>query len=843
MKFIKNKSQWKLYENLTQARKILKDVGKDENFEGFVYLKSKLKSHIGYIGWFTKMLIEEKIKSDDIDWLVDIINNDKFIIDSLPMDLVKYESFEKLIDDIQIVKYNRKIKGILNEFPSNVKSFFKNITQNERELLYRLADNKNKENFISKVSRYRTKSAFTSALELFLSSNLNSYDEILNAIKKVDADIKYNNREYNTIICEVNYQQIRKLGSDTSWCIVPSESTFNSYIGHYYKQYIIFLTDKTDKYSKIGATLGFTPKTQHLKNDSYIEYNELKNILKDRRFNLDSLLLTKDNILSKIDINKIPIGVLNREIGLDNEFILKNKNKFIESDLTQLKSSEIEKYNLKDKIEVKTLDGFKKLYPNDLASELIKNIDRLSFKLNIDDLMDCSPIPSQLDKLYNILYDPAKKSIDELLKYKDKPEKILPIIDKFYTFKSQTWDNKIVEQEDVDFLIFALKIGGVYPHTIDKKEILNLKLPYGYGVRFSTYDLIKIVKHLKLNGYDFNENDIYKLFKDTVTRASKSTFGSLKHEWLIVLDSFPIVKDKIKDVIVEAIGKKYFYDSELNTIKLNYPDIYDEAKKMSNAVHLYEEFDKIRLYKNYQNSESYVKTNVVGKGKSLNEWLQELYDKYIGGEFSIKDYKISSDKAYYFIVVILSKLGRLEELKDFNFTWFGFSNIYSIFVDIYFRKFEPINSPELKLTSKELDKYLDVIMKLDYPFDAIRKHIAFQLVYYLKDWGFSNYLRLIENYKTRIGSKIDKDGKLIENVEIQVNRIDNFLDIISYLVSKKKYSDAKKIIDTVMSWDMSKEEIKNSLRSINSSYSIRTFGDDNVNEWLEYISRYYKEEE
>lgn len=121
MKFIKNKEQWKLNENLTAARKILKDNSIPETDKIFINLKDSLKNNSGYLGWFTKMIFVNHISESDINQIINLIKNDKYVIDNLPKNLVNYTKWETLLDDIIEVNYNRNIKKMINELPSILK--------------------------------------------------------------------------------------------------------------------------------------------------------------------------------------------------------------------------------------------------------------------------------------------------------------------------------------------------------------------------------------------------------------------------------------------------------------------------------------------------------------------------------------------------------------------------------------------------------------------------------------------------------------------------------------------------------------------------------------------------
>lgn len=56
MRFIKNKEQWKLNENLSAARKILKDNSIHESDDVFIKLKADLRNNLGFLEFYLEFL-------------------------------------------------------------------------------------------------------------------------------------------------------------------------------------------------------------------------------------------------------------------------------------------------------------------------------------------------------------------------------------------------------------------------------------------------------------------------------------------------------------------------------------------------------------------------------------------------------------------------------------------------------------------------------------------------------------------------------------------------------------------------------------------------------------------
>lgn len=67
--------------------------------------------------------------------------------------------------------------------------------------------------------------------------------------------------------------------------------------------------------------------------------------------------------------------------------------------------------------------------------------------------------------------------------------------------------------------------------------------------------------------------------------------------------------------------------------------------------------------------------------------------------------------------------------------------------------------------------------------------------------------------------------------------------VLSYLISEDRYSDAKEVVDIVMSWEMSDKEKSKSIEDINSSYFIEIDNNsksEKIDKWRNYIKKYYK---
>ncbi len=313
-----------LFENLQQAKSILKANDIPETDKNFIIVKNLLKDSLGYIGWFTKMFFEIGIGMDDLKELYRIISTEAEIISGLPKPVISYSDWEILMDDIIKSRNKISVKRVINEFPQLQKSFINLSNSTEVSLLIKLSKFQDKENFYKKISRYKTKKELINAIRLFTTDERKvGYTNIKNAIVRSKAKIVYDSHFDDIIICEVDFHQLKQLASDTSWCIL-SESTFRSYADGINKQYIIFLTDRTGNMSKIGITYGLKFRTAHAINDSYVDQNTISKLLDDRGTSIDILKRSINDVLN--DNGRASVSNLIK-IGISKENILKYKKK------------------------------------------------------------------------------------------------------------------------------------------------------------------------------------------------------------------------------------------------------------------------------------------------------------------------------------------------------------------------------------------------------------------------------------------------------------------------------------------------------------------------------------
>lgn len=320
--------KYKIFENVQQAKSILKDLKISEDDNDYQLIRQRFKGSEGYVGWFTKMRYKNNIPIDELTDIIDLIDTNSPVIKFLPKSLIEYDKFEDLLDDIEITKSKIEVKRCYDEFPSIQKNLIDLEDPKVVELLKSLSSLKNKSAYFAKVARYKNKSMLIDSIKSFVEGNSKSdgFDDIVRSIKSRGSyglKIITQDKEHDIIIIRaIDPNVVSSLGSGTSWCIRNS-STFRSYVpDENTHQYMIWLTDMPtyNNYSIIGVTIG--PKgyvTGHLKDDSHININQLAEVLLQRNVDFKKLY---PNLKKSYDYSILELRLI---FNMTNDEILDNK--------------------------------------------------------------------------------------------------------------------------------------------------------------------------------------------------------------------------------------------------------------------------------------------------------------------------------------------------------------------------------------------------------------------------------------------------------------------------------------------------------------------------------------
>ncbi len=246
----------KYNEDMSLAKSI---IGK--KMEAFDKLKDLLSKNLGYIGRFTEYLMNEHIPYEDLEKLYKSLLSLKNQNQNINITSLKYE---EAIDKIQEVRNDISIKSFINQFPSEQKAFVKsllsangqkNTATNNYNLVLKASKKDKLDVFISKISRYKSIGELKNALGIFGKDSFNDREEVKKWVgESGNSNIVYENEDI--LVVKVNtIDDIKKLGSDTSWCILGASMWERYTKGRF--QYILYdyTLDEYNPLFKIGFTL------------------------------------------------------------------------------------------------------------------------------------------------------------------------------------------------------------------------------------------------------------------------------------------------------------------------------------------------------------------------------------------------------------------------------------------------------------------------------------------------------------------------------------------------------------------------------------------------------------
>lgn len=587
----------KTFENMAMAKSII-----SKKMEAFDKLKNLLSKNLGYIGKFTEYLMNENIPYSDLELiykdLLDLKNKQK----NLDISNLKYE---EVVDKIQDVKNDLSINSLIQKFPSEQKKLAKELLKSNYNILLQTSKKDNIDALISKISRYKTKEELKNALSLFGKESINEKEKILEYVKSSDsANIAFQNE--NILIVKINkIEDVKKLGSDTSWCIL-SEGMWRRYTTNRY-QYILynFEKDNLNPHFKIGFTLNkdYSIHAAHdILDRSVIDV--LNDIIYKNNINYSELIPK----IEKIEVTEEMISNIKSRTTLST---LKSYSESIDIELIPKLISKIIDYLPKrnDIIEVKSGKA-------EVLSILINKYFTNTEYVKINDLKNLDKrLPSVIKKV--IGYH-SKTLKDKLIG--DKPNFDLPA--NIVTKTLDIWDDKV--------LIYGLS-----------SRLNSINVPgesYFYSgdtLRFNkgwTKDYIKILSD-KMNDLWKNSNwkDILKEYNDYMKDTFILNYVILNYiSGRKYVDKWAIDNIRERDKITYAYLLKLPIDlskdnwirtAELSEwsipliIKKDYDNIeinIDNLKNASNLINHLESYNiKFKISKTYLER---VRTSLIGDG-------------------------------------------------------------------------------------------------------------------------------------------------------------------------------------------------------------------------------------
>ena len=306
--YIKKWNEFKINENVQQSLRILKDLGIQSNDIPYKLIKNMLSKNPSYMGMFTSFYYEENISIEDLESLFKFLKSN--LSSGLPKNPLQYDSYESLVDDIQLIEKDNAVKKVINELPREQKDLLpENIQDDDNlyNLLYEISLIKN-EGFFKKISKAKTYESLVDLIEDYVKKFKvgASADSIINIIntklRNDQCEVIYNDEDRGyLVVLTKDYESLSLLGS-TNWCIVNQMSTYFDYVDkggdNIRYQYIIY--DFNEEIGEPNYMIGAT-----------VDRND--NITNSHDYNDGNV---KDDIYSIL-----PEDIISLLVGPDQEYI------------------------------------------------------------------------------------------------------------------------------------------------------------------------------------------------------------------------------------------------------------------------------------------------------------------------------------------------------------------------------------------------------------------------------------------------------------------------------------------------------------------------------------------
>ena len=303
-----------IYENKQQAIKILKKYGETKlNYESYKKIYDLIKSKFNkltYFGQMTKFFFEQKIAIEEIETLLEWLNKNR---KKLPKNVLNYDTFEEINDDITKIENKIKSKKVYNLLPSNLKRKVSYIDIDFLERAVEIERLDILDDFKIKVSTIKDVDYLYVRMDEFIEyySDDVSFYSLPIRLERYDTEIKFIDKEKKIIIAEIfDYEASKDLGS-RNWCIQYSESRWRTYTRGGRKQY--FIWDFSKKRSDSNYAIAFTTNSRG--NIIHIHDKLGKNIIDKIPTKISEILNELELGQSKDEYKRNIMSLLNRGIG------------------------------------------------------------------------------------------------------------------------------------------------------------------------------------------------------------------------------------------------------------------------------------------------------------------------------------------------------------------------------------------------------------------------------------------------------------------------------------------------------------------------------------------------
>jgi hypothetical protein len=288
-------------ENVQAAKALLKRI-KATDMSGFEEIKAMVGTSLGYVNFLTKLLYVDNADMEEVKNIWRTIKSEPQLVGGFSKPAADLDTTEQFWDEYNKSRDRQLAKRALDELPSAQKSLVSLDNPEDTSLLKVLWQDPDKTVFIKKVSRYKNRQTLVQAMRGFVyNKTSNDFDKVLSNLEGLDIPVLHSDRDLGIIISLVmDWQKLRKVAADTSWCIVSSGPMFMSYLSLPLSlQFVIFnFYVGHPNYRKIGVTTSIHGyRTAHLVDDRRFSLQELTKFLDERGVDVSILYPTRESIL------------------------------------------------------------------------------------------------------------------------------------------------------------------------------------------------------------------------------------------------------------------------------------------------------------------------------------------------------------------------------------------------------------------------------------------------------------------------------------------------------------------------------------------------------------------
>jgi hypothetical protein len=242
----------------------------------------------------------------------------------------KYNDLFALIDEQMVLRREKRVSNTINMFNTQQKKLLKELPfsddiYNVMSRFNRLSDVK-KNNFIRKMSTVDDASEIIHQMSFLADYHFKwNKNELLDYIKNnemVSAEIIYDKDDILIVRVE-DYDTIKRLAKNTSWCISKNKTYWNNYmskshIANGVRQYVLFDFSKKedDERSIVGFTL-------HVKKGITASHDFVNTNILDKKFSMNAYLRKRFNTLVPNKSVNGGIHAILMEKGIDISSLLK----------------------------------------------------------------------------------------------------------------------------------------------------------------------------------------------------------------------------------------------------------------------------------------------------------------------------------------------------------------------------------------------------------------------------------------------------------------------------------------------------------------------------------------